>query len=93
MVHSLPDITLSTTATAISATSVKCVWVQVQGSNLTGQARVGDSQISTTRGAVMMSSGDAQFYPAQGNANSYDLSTIYVLGTNGDKVSVIYDTF
>ena len=93
MVNTLADVTLSTTATALSATSIRAAWVQIQGVTLTGQARVGDSKITTTRGGVLVAAGDAQFFPTQGNANAYDLSTIFVLGTNGDKVAVLYDTF
>ncbi len=92
-VHSLPDQTLTASAVALSATSIKACWLQVQGVTLTGAARVGDSLITSSRGAKMLSAGDSQFFPTQGNANAYDLSTIYVLGTPGDTVSILYDTF
>jgi len=91
MVHSLPDVTISATATALSATSIKANWVQIQGQSLSGAARVGDSQISTVRGAILGSTGDAQFFPAAGNSNAYDLSTIYIIGTASDKAAVIYN--
>jgi cytoskeletal protein RodZ len=91
MVHSLPDVTISATATALSATSVKANWVQVQGQALSGAARVGDSLISTTRGALMASTGDSQFFPPSGNSNAYDLSTIYIIGTASDKAAVVYN--
>lgn len=91
MVHSLPDVTISATATALSATSVKANWVQIQGQSLSGTARVGDSLVSATRGGILASTGDSQFFPAAGNANSYDLSTIYIIGTASDKAAVIYN--
>jgi hypothetical protein len=93
MIHTLDDVTLSATATALSATSIKATWVQVQGVTITGTARIGDSNITSTRGATILSAGGSQFLPSHGNANMYDLSTIYVLGTLNDKVSVLYNTF
>lgn len=92
-VNSIADVTLTATATALSTTSKKAAWVQVQAKTLTGQARIGDSLISTSRGGIINATGDYQFMPTQGNANAYDLSTIYVLGTPGDILAVLYDTF
>ena len=91
-IHSLASVVLSTTATPLSATSVRANWVQVQGSALTGAARVGDSTVSSTKGAILSSTGDSQFFPALGNANAYDLSAIYVLGTASDTLAVTYNT-
>lgn len=91
MVHSLEDVTIAATATALSSTSVKANWVQIQGQSLSGVARIGDSLISTSRGAILQSTGDAQFLPPVGNTNSYDLSTIYIIGTASDKAAVIYN--
>ncbi len=91
MVHSLADVTISTTATALSNTSVKANWVQIQGQGLSGAARIGDSLITTSRGAILASTGDSQFFPPVGNSNSYDLSTIFILGTANDKAAVIYN--
>lgn len=91
MVHSLADVTISATPTALSNTSVKANWVQFQGQSLSGAARVGDSLISTSRGAIVQSTGDSQFFPPVGNTNSYDLSTIYIVGTASDKMAVVYN--
>lgn len=92
-VQSLADKTLTASAVALSTSSIKAAWVQVQGVTLTGTARVGDANITASRGATLLSAGNAQLFPAQGNANAYDLSTIYVLGTAGNVVSILYDTF
>ena len=90
--HSIADVTLTATATALSSTSVRCAWVQVQAKSLSAAARIGDSLISTSRGGIINQTGDYQFAPTLGNANAYDLSSIYVLGTQGDTVAVLYDT-
>lgn len=93
MVHSLPDVTSNGAIAPLSLTSVRAVWVQIQSkvtNNATG-ARVGESVISATRGATLVPGG-AQFYPPCSNANSYDLSTIYILGNNGDVFEILYHT-
>ena len=92
MIHQLSSVVLSTSATPLSATSVRANWVQVQGSALSGAARIGDSTISSTKGAILSSTGDSQFFPPLGNANAYDLSSIYVLGTASDTLAVTYNT-
>lgn len=93
MVHSLPDITSTGALAALSTTSVRAVWVQIQSSisNSASNARVGDGSITASRGAIL-SPGGAQFFPTCGNANTYDLSTIFILGQNNDVFEVIYHT-
>ena len=91
-VHSLASVVLGATAAPLSATSIRANWVQVQGSALTGAARIGDSTVSSTKGAILSSTGDSQFFPPLGNANAYDLSSIYVLGTASDTLAVTYNT-
>ena len=93
MVHSLPDQTLTSSPVALSATSIRACWVQVQPITFTGNIRMGDNLITATRGALVSNSG-YQFYPTQANANAYDLSTIYVLSSvPGDTIAILYDTF
>jgi hypothetical protein len=92
MIHTLADVTVSATATAISATSIRANWVLMQGVTISATARIGDSSITTTRGATMGAAKDAVSFPPCGNTNVYDLSTIYVLGTASDKISVLYGT-
>lgn len=90
---SLPDVTLTSTATALSATSIKAAWVQIQPLTFTGNIRTGDRNITSTRGAVVSNSG-YQFMPTQGNANAYNLNDIYILSSvPGDTVAILYDTF
>lgn len=92
MVHALATVTLTATATQLSTTSKKATWVQITGSSLSGTARIGDSTLTSTTGATLAATGDTQFFPAHGNANAYDLSAIYVLGTPGDTLQVTYNT-
>jgi hypothetical protein len=93
MVHSLGDITSTGALAALSQTSIRAVWVQIQSKtgNSASNARVGDSLITSTRGAILVP-GTAQFFPTCGNANTYDLSTIYILGQSNDVFEVIYHT-
>lgn len=93
MIHTLADVTVTATPTALSATSVRAAWVQIQAISISAEIRIGDQNITTTRGSKLLSALDAQFFPALGVCNSYDLSTIYIVGTQNDTVSVLYDTF
>jgi hypothetical protein len=90
--QSLPDKTLTALPVALSATSKKAAWVQVQANSLAGAARIGDRNITASRGGIIASGGDYQFSPTLGNANAYDLSDIYVLGTPGDTIAILFDT-
>lgn len=93
MVHSLPDVTSTGVLAVLSNTSVRACWVQIQSNsaNNAAGARVGDSVISSTRGAILLPGG-SQFYPPCANANSYDLSTIFLLANNADVFEIIYHT-
>ena len=89
----LPDQVLTAAPVALSTgASIRAAWVQVQANSLNGAARIGDRNITASRGGIIASGGDAQFGPTLGNANAYDLSDIYVLGTPGDTVAILYDT-
>lgn len=86
--HSLPDITGTGAVVALSATSISARWVQIYApSTNSGTAYCCDALVSSTRGQPM-AAGGVQFLPASGPF--YDLSTIYVLIANGDKIKVIY---
>jgi hypothetical protein len=91
MVHSLADITNTGVATPLQTTSQKANWVSVQGKTVATTARVGDSLISSTRGALITGTNGYFFWPTAGNTNQYDLKDIYIFGTNGDVFSVIYN--
>ncbi len=90
MIHSLPDITASGSATALSTTSQKANWVSIQGKQVATTARTGDKNISATQGALITGSGYF-FAPTASNTNQYDLRDIYTLGTAGDVFSVVYN--
>ena len=92
MVNTLADVTITATATALSATSIRANWVQIQGKTITAAARVGDSLISSTRGAMIPSANSILLFPSVGNTNCYDLSTIYIIGTANDVAAVCYNT-
>lgn len=94
MVHSLADIAGNSANQRLSATSVPCNWWQVQASGTqTSDIRVGDSLISSTRGAIIFAgSNGAQFAPPAGNTNCYNLNDVFVLVQTGDKVAVVYST-
>jgi len=91
-VNTLADKTITASAVALSTTSIKANWVILSGQSLAGAARVGDSLISTTRGAIIPSTGSVVTFPPMGNSNSYDLSTLYVIGTANDKLAICYGT-
>jgi hypothetical protein len=90
---SLPDVTATTNSNvALSSTSVLANWVQVQASsNNSATARIGDGNISATRGAIISASG-SQFAPPAASTNQYDLSQIFIRGTTSDTFQVIYNT-
>lgn len=90
--QTLPDKVLTAAPVALSTTSKKAAWVQVQANSFSGVARIGDRNITSSRGGIISSGGDYQFSPTLGNANGYDLSDIYVLGTPGDTVAILFDT-
>ena len=90
MIHTLPDITASGAATALSTTSQKANWVSIQGKQVATTARTGDSLITSTRGILITGSGFF-FAPTAGNSNQYDLRDIYTLGTAGDVFAVGYN--
>lgn len=91
MVKTIADVTATTgTPVALSATSVKACWVQIQSASGNASARVGDSAITSSRGGLLAAGGDYQFIPTAGNANLYDLSAIYILGTTGNTFPVVY---
>jgi len=86
-IFSLPDITGDGAAHPVSATHQQCRWFQIQ---VTAAARVGDSNISAARGAVLDVAG-AQFAPPISQAlPGYDLNDVYLLLEAGGTASVLY---
>ena len=98
MVHVLADVTIAATNTPqqLSATAIRASWVQVfskTGNNTS--SRIGDSLTTSSRGAPIIpsTSNNTPFYfPPCASTNTYDLSAIYINGTQNDVYWVIYGT-
>ncbi len=92
-IYSLPDITLEgfDTPTALNQTTQPCKWFQVTVlAASAADPRIGDQDVSDARG-VPMGAGGGQFSPPIAEAsNMYDIGQIYVAGTIGDTLAVIY---
>lgn len=98
MVHTLADVTIAATNTPqqLTTTATKAAWVQVfskAGNNTS--SRIGDSGTTSTRGAPIIpsTSNNTPFYfPPFPGSNPYDLSAIWINGTQNDVYYVIYGT-
>lgn len=92
-VDSLPDITAPDgNAHALSATSLKVRWFQVNLISSTSGIRVGAlANVAAGRGAPI-ATGAGQFFPEHTSEefDTYDLSLIGYIGTTSDKLSVLY---
>ena len=90
MVHTLADVTATTgTNVALSSTFIQASWVRVQSPTGNASARVGDTNISSTRGQIVLATGEVYFPPC-GNTANYDLSHIFILGTTANTFTVTY---
>jgi hypothetical protein len=93
----LADITGTSAAKQLTATSTSARWVMVVALRANGATvRIGDSLVSASRGAEV-APGGGYFMPPmpvdpRGSANesAYDLSRVYFYGASPDKVSVTY---
>jgi len=91
------QVTIASTGTAVqlSTTRAAATWVQVQSpstNNATG-VTLGGSDVTVASGlkpGVVIAPGGTQFLPDVGTPGAYSLSTIWVNGTTGDKVNVLY---
>jgi len=90
MVHALADLTLNGSAQQLTATATKCNWVILQGVGSNAVVRVGDSNVATGRGGIITATGGILTLPPVTDNNGYDLSLIYVIGTNNDKITILY---
>jgi len=90
MVHALADLTLNGSAQQLTATATKCCWVILQGVGSNSVVRVADSNVATGRGGIITASGGILTLPPVTDNNGYDLSLIYVIGTNNDKITILY---
>lgn len=90
MIVSISDVTATTgQKVPLSSISVLASWIQIQSSIGNSDTRVGDANIGSGRGAIIVGGG-SQFFPIAGS--SYDLSSIFLLGTTGNIFEVLYDT-
>ena len=87
------DVAEAATAEALSATSVKCIWLVVQAKvDNTNNVFLGASTIADGRG-IEMEPGETFSFPMIRDRNWYDLSLVYVdVTTNGEGVTFFYIT-
>lgn len=90
--HQLADVTITPTPTALSATSIRASSIILQGISLSGTCRIGDSAVTTSSGLALFTTKDTVYLNPLGNTRSLDLSTIFVVGTQSDKLGVSYNT-
>ena len=90
---SAADITGNGASHVLQA-SVSARWVQII--NVTGNSavvRIGDSSVSSTRGAAIAVGGGLMLPPIPSTSSTamyYNLGTIYYYAANGDKISLIW---
>jgi hypothetical protein len=88
--YTLPDITATGSAQALSATSQPCKWFQVTGVSVASTIRIGGPNVSASRGAIIYGAGSQFAPPVAQFTETYDLMNVYILGTASDTVSVLY---
>lgn len=91
MVHHL-TITLGATATAASPSRVPAreVWLESETGN--ADVKIGDSTVTSTNYGKILTAGPTNaivFRPPDGNL-AINIETIYLLGTQNQKVHVLY---
>jgi hypothetical protein len=92
--HTLLQKTILATNTAepLSLTPIKCAYAAIQQiMQNNGDIFVGDSSVAVNRGMILYWS--FPFILEGRGANDIDLSEIYVFGTQGDIVNVLYYIF
>lgn len=93
MIQTLPDVTITGSAQALAAASKRCRWITVFApSGNSADVRVGDSNVTTSRGRSVPKGTGMDFPPqADDPTGAYDLADIYVIGTSNDKLTVTFD--
>lgn len=92
----LADTTITGSVQAVSAAPISAIFVQfVCSAGNAATIRIGSqTQTPTSTNGVPCAPGGVQFLPAipngAGSYNRYDLSTLYLLGTANDTVSISY---
>lgn len=80
----IPDLSMTGSAVPLTSGHTYVHWCQfVAPSGNAAVIRWGDSTVSSSRGSSI-AAGAGQSIPSSGPV--YDLSTIYFLGTSGDKI-------
>ena len=92
LIGTIADITGDASAHKVSATSLGATWIQFDcPSGNSGTAiRIGDSNVSSSRGALCAAGKTVIFPVVNRPPYRYDLSTIYYLAANNDKLTVTY---
>lgn len=84
------QVTLGASATALTTGNLYYKWLVIQN-NAAHTLRVGDSNVSATRG-MSLQSGGAFYSPLVGaNPSTLNLFGFYAFGTSGDVLDIIYD--
>lgn len=90
MVRTL-QVTLTGSAQQVSATNIKCKWAILQN-NAAAVMRIGDANVTASRGAAIAASGGSFSVPVSTVATfDTDLSQWYVIGTATQVLDVVYD--
>jgi hypothetical protein len=91
------QVSIASTGTAVqlSTTRAAATWVQVQAVSTNNALGVslGGSDVtlaSSTKPGVIIAPGGTQFLPGDNVPSGYSLSSIWINGTTGDKVNVLY---
>lgn len=92
MIHNIADVTATGTAIPLKASRTPCNWVQIIAPTANAAAiRIGDSTTDATHG-LSIPAGGGMLFPPISDCQYLDLAMIYLFGTAGDKVSVVYGT-
>ena len=83
------QVTLGASATQVSATNIYVKWVLFQD-NAAHSMRIGDANVSSTRG-IALSTGGSFFDQPLRIAEATNLAQWWVSGTAADVLDVIYD--
>lgn len=90
LVVSTVEITCDS-ATHALGTATNALWVQlVAPSGNSAVVRWGDSNTSTSRGAIIAPGGGQMLPVVPGRIQAYDLTKIYQFCTTGDKLELVY---
>jgi hypothetical protein len=99
LIVSPADITGTSAAVSLGSSGI-ARWVLIKSADTnattncstsvtTGCVHVGDSNVSSTRGLVLLP-GATMFYPFAHGLPGYDLTKLYVYAVTGEKVTVLW---